>query len=81
MLINWNLEDIYDLCDSIEIGEPNDDFETSIVISSRTAFVLIKKIISHSQYRILDEYENEEDDYVIETNIPVREICGTSESN
>jgi len=80
MPINWNLEDIYDLCDSIEIGEPNDDFETSIVISSRTAFVLIKKIISHSQYRILNEYDNE-DDYVIETNIPVREICGTSESN
>ena len=80
MPINLNIEDIYDLCDSIEIGKPNDDFETSISISSRTAFVLIKKIISHSQYRILHEYDNE-DEYVIETNIPVREICGTSESN
>jgi hypothetical protein len=80
MPINWNIEDIYDLCDSIEIGKPNDDYETSISISSQTAFVLIKKIISHSQYRILHEYDNE-DDYVIETNIPVREICGTSESN
>jgi hypothetical protein len=80
MPINWNIEDIYDLCDSIEIGKPNDDFETSISISSRTAFVLIKKIISHSQYRILHEYDNDTD-YVIETNIPVVEICGTSESN
>jgi hypothetical protein len=79
MPINWNIDDIYDLCDSIEIGKPNDDFETSITISSRTALVLIKKIISHSQYRILHEYDNE-DEYIIETNIPVRELCG-SESN
>jgi hypothetical protein len=80
MQINWNIQDIYDLCDSIGIGKPQDNFDTMITVSSRTGFVLIKKIISLSQYRIINEYDNE-DEYIIETNIPLREICETSETN
>jgi len=78
--MDFNLTDIYDLCSKIKEkynNEYNDEensdeekIETILYIDSRTALVLIKKIIEKYEYNIIEEIEDEEY-YILYTDIPM----------
>ena len=77
MQLEFNLTDIYDLCNvrrnpNLEEG----NIESILIVNSNTALFLIKKIIKMFNYNIIDQDEDEEEgEFVLYTDIPYCRIC------
>lgn len=75
--MNFHLRDIEDLCE-VKLPNPEDDdecgnVESILYISSITALFLIRKIIHHHGFRIIEELENE-NYYILKTDIELWRI-------
>ena len=62
MQLEFNLTDIYDLCNVRRNPNPEEgNIESILIVNSNTALFFIKKIIKMFNYNIIDQDEDEEE--------------------